>query len=135
MSSTLNWWTSTKITVYFVVTMAIYVNQHRKRVSNTRIVRRYILKTLFHYLYNDRPKLVKQPKMNSHPRLIYGTRVTTPFSLGTYNLRTQWKGLQVKVENHTKIDNSENKQKSKMPSLISPWLVGRKGKWVKQGHY
>ena len=54
--------------------------------------------------------------------------VTTPFSLGTYNLRMYWKGLKVKVKNHTKIANYENKQKSKTPSLISPWLGGRKGK-------
>ena len=50
------------------------------------------------------------------------------FSLGTYDLRTYWKGLKVKVENQTKIANYENKQKSKTPSLISPWLGGRKGK-------
>ena len=46
--------------------------------------------------------------------------VTTPFYLGTYDLRTYWKGFKVKVGNHTKIANSENNQKSKTPSLISP---------------
>ena len=30
--------------------------------------------------------------------------------------------------NHTKIANSENNQKSNMPSLISPWLGGEKVK-------
>ena len=34
--------------------------------------------------------------------------------------------MKFNVGNHTKIANSENKQKSKMPSLISPWLGGRK---------
>ena len=36
--------------------------------------------------------------------------------------------MKVQVGNHTKIANPENKQKSKTPSLISPWLVGREGK-------
>ena len=48
--------------------------------------------------------------------------------MGTYNLRMDWKGLRVKAENHTKIPNSENKQKSKTSSLISTWHGGRKGK-------
>ena len=52
------------------------------------------------------------------------------FTLGTYNLRTDWKGLKVKVKNHTKIANYENKQTSKTPSLISPWSGGRKGKII-----
>ena len=46
----------------------------------------------------------------------------------TYDLKMYWKGFKVKVENHTKIANSESKQKSKTPSLIYPWLGGRKGK-------
>ena len=50
------------------------------------------------------------------------------FSLGKQDLHTYWKGLKVKVENQTKIVNSENKQKSKMASLIYPLLGGRKGK-------
>ena len=54
---------------------------------------------------------------------------------GTYDLRTDWKGLNVRVGNHTKIANSGNKQKSKRPSLISPSLGGEKEKWVKQGYY
>ena len=54
--------------------------------------------------------------------------VTTPIYFGTYDLRTYWKGLKVKVGNHTKIANSENKQKSKTTSLIFPWLGGWKGK-------
>ena len=49
-----------------------------------------------------------------------------PYS--TYNFQTYWKVLKVKVENHTKIANCENKEKSKTPGLISPWLGGRKGK-------
>ena len=55
--------------------------------------------------------------------------------MGTYDLRVYWKGLKVKVENHTKIADSENKQKSKTPSLISPWFGGRKGKMSEKGHY
>ena len=47
-----------------------------------------------------------------------------------YNLRMHWKGLEFKAENHTKIANSENKQKSKTPSLFYPWLGGRKGKMI-----
>ena len=39
-----------------------------------------------------------------------------------------WKGFTVKDENHTNIANSENNQNYNMPSLISPWLVVRKGK-------
>ena len=50
------------------------------------------------------------------------------FYLGTSNLQTYWKGLKVKVENNTKIPNSENIQNYKTPSLISLWLGGRKGK-------
>ena len=56
------------------------------------------------------------------------TFLVSSFYLGTHNLQTYLKGLKVKVENHTKIANCENKQKSKMPSLISPWLGGRKEK-------
>ena len=53
-----------------------------------------------------------------------------------YYLQAYWTGLKVKVENNTNIANSENKQKSKMPSLISTWLGGGgEGKWLKQGHY
>ena len=48
--------------------------------------------------------------------------------MGTYDLPPHWKGLKVKVENHTNIANYENKQMSKTPSLIYPWLGGRKGK-------
>ena len=61
--------------------------------------------------------------------------VTTPFSLGTYDLRTYWKGLKGKIKNHTKIANYENKQKSKKPSLILHDLDGEKEKLVKQRHY
>ena len=49
-------------------------------------------------------------------------------SLCEYLLRMHLKGLKVKVENHTKIANSENEQKSKMPSFMSPLLGGIKGK-------
>ena len=38
----------------------------------------------------------------------------------------EWKGLKVKVENYTKMANFENKQKSKIPSLISPLHGGIK---------
>ena len=55
--------------------------------------------------------------------------------MGTYDLWMYWKGLKVKVENHTKIDNSENKLKSKTPGLIFHDFEGEKGKWVKQGQY
>ena len=45
-----------------------------------------------------------------------------------YDLEMYWKCLKVKDENHTKIANYENNQKSNMPSLISPWLGGEKMK-------
>ena len=48
--------------------------------------------------------------------------------MGTFNVQIYWKCLKSKGKNHTKIAKSENKQKSKTPSLISQWLVGRKGK-------
>ena len=41
------------------------------------------------------------------------------------------KVLKVKVKNHIKIANSENKQIPKTPSLISPWIEGRKGRMRK----
>ena len=45
-----------------------------------------------------------------------------------YDLRMYWIFLKVKDDNHTKIANSENNQNSNMPSLISPWLGGKKVK-------
>ena len=57
-------------------------------------------------------------------------RTKTPFYLGTYDLWTYWKGLKVKVKNHTKIASSENKQDPKTPSLIPSLLGGRKGKII-----
>ena len=55
--------------------------------------------------------------------------------MGIYDLQSYWKLLKVKVENHTIIANSENKQKSKISSLISLWLGGIKVIWVKQVQY
>ena len=40
--------------------------------------------------------------------------------MGTYDLQTYWKRLKVKVENHTKLANYENKQKSKTPKPQNP---------------
>ena len=51
--------------------------------------------------------------------------------LGRVRFANVLKLLKAKVENHTKIANSENNQKSKMPGLISPLLGWRKGKMSK----
>ena len=74
--------------------------------------------------------IISQVRGKKHDQSIFNEScvlVTTTFSLGTHNWRTYWKDFKVKVENNTRIANYENKQKYKTPSLISPWLGGRKG--------
>ena len=82
MSLTKEWWTSTKLTAYFVITMAIYVNQYPKGLATLGLCVTKFRKIIF------RCRMLDQKGSNnlrwSHilsDHLVPGTRAVVQFKL------------------------------------------------------